>query len=228
MTRANQRGRYRAPWLVGAVIAVAAAGALSGCGSASTSTSETSAEPSAATGAPTRGASGELQCPDLFAIEDLPDYTDYNSQYSVPVTFVNKSSIPLTVNASEIDCYDFSGTENPSIFDGAKIAVGASSGPYRLLARRTCPYVAGDVVGKFQEREARWKTTVSSQANSAITGTIPTVIDCSSFGQNPTMCASGASQDRASYTVKMTDGTVLRAKFVCNGTNTTITLSDLY
>lgn len=208
---------------VAAVAGLLVAGALLvGCGTDSASDSASSST------SPTRDAAGTVSCPELGGPKDAPSYADFSTKYSVPITFINKSSIPVTMSASEIDCYDFSGAENPSILDGAKIATGATAGPYTVIARRTCPYVQGDIIGKFQTREARWKTTVSSTKEPAVTGTIPTTIDCSSFGQNPTMCRSGAGQDRAAYTVKMTNGTALRASFKCDDSNTTITLTDLY
>lgn len=175
-----------------------------------------------------RSAAGTTTCPDLLGPKDAPGYADVSTKYSVPISFVNESSIPLTLNASEIDCYDFSGAQNPSVFDGTKVAVGATGGPYTLIARRTCAYIPGDIIGKFQEREARWKTTVSSTTEPAVAGSIATTITCSSFGQNPTMCDSGASQDRAAYTVKLSNGSALRADYRCEDQSSTITFSDLY
>ncbi|MFA7267315.1 MAG: hypothetical protein WC054_13480 [Candidatus Nanopelagicales bacterium] len=206
--------------LAGGLVIVATS--LVGC------TAGTDSETSASEPAATRGAAGTVTCPELGGPKDAPSYADFSTRYSVPITFVNDSSIPLVLNASEIDCYDFSGAQNPSVFDGAKVTAGSSIGPYTVIARRTCAYVQGDIIGKFQTREARWKTTVSASSEPGITGTIPTVIDCSSFGQSPTMCRSGAGQDRAAYTVKLTNGSALRADFTCEDNATTITLSDLY
>lgn len=217
-----QPSRHHTKDVVAAAGLLAVGALLVGCGTDSASEAATSGT------SPTRDAAGTVSCPELGGPKDAPSYADFSTRYSVPITFVNKSSIPVTLNASEIDCYDFSGAENPSIFDSAKIATGATAGPYTVIARRTCPYVQGDIIGKFQTREARWKTTVSSATAPAVSGTIPTTIDCSSFSQSPTMCRSGAGQDRAAYTVKMTDGTALRADFKCDDNKTTITLSDLY
>lgn len=185
-------------------------------------------DPATASVASDRLAAGATTCPELGGPRDAPGYADFSTKYSVPITFVNESSIPLTVYTSEIDCYDFSGAENPSVFNDAKVAKGATAGPYTVIARRTCAYVPGDILGKFQEREARWKTTVSATTEPAITGDLRTVIECSSSNQSPTMCPSGAKQNTAAYTVKLTNGSALRADYTCDGPETTITLSDLY
>lgn len=212
---------------VAGAIAGSAALLVAGC-STTASPSASQSEPGAPAADATRAAAGVKACPDLWGPKDAPSYADISTQYTVPITFVNNSSQQLTVNASEIDCYDFSGTDNPSAFDGAVIAPGATSGPYNMLARRTCAYIKGDIIGKFQEREANWKTTISATGYPSVAGTLPTTISCSSTGQEPTMCPSGTSQNKASYAVKMPGGTPLRAAYVCHGGNITITLTDLY
>ena len=206
--------------VVGAV--VVGIGALSGC-------SQDSAEqPSGTTASATRVAAAAITCPELGGPKDLPSYADFNTKYAVPITVINSTSAPLTINTSEIDCYDFSGVENPSVLDGAQIAAGATGGPYTVIARRTCAYIKGDIIGNFQVRKARWLTTVSLTEDPSAKGVLPTTIECSSYEQSPTMCRSGAGQDSAAYTVKLSNGSALRADYVCVGTDTTLTLSDLY
>jgi len=159
----------------------------------------------------------------------MPNYFDYSTKYTVPLSFVNNSTHNLTLQSSEIDCYDFSGNETPDQYNGAVLAAGTKSEAFDLLARRTCAYVSGDIIGKFQEREARWKTTVSTTGTQQA-GDLPTGITCSSHGQFPTMCVSGSRQETASYTVPLGSDEALRASFKCdrNTNNVTVTFTDLY
>jgi hypothetical protein len=198
---------------------------LAGCSDSATSSQ--SASPSATAAASiARAAAGVVNCPDLAGPEGLPDYFDFNLKYGVNVSFTNNTEWPMALGAGSIDCYDFSGANNPSNFDGVVVTPGSTSKAYPLVARRVCAWATGDIIGKFQERKANWQSTATfGDVGSA---KLPSTLSCSSFRQQPTMCKGGTSQDKDSFTVDLGTTHAARIDLACKDENITITASKLY
>jgi hypothetical protein len=144
-----------------------------------------------------KSAASTVHCEELGGPTGLPDWFNFNLRFGIDVTFVNETQWPLKVKSSQIDCFDFSGDQNPSLLDGLSVAAGSSSSATRLIARRVCPWIDGDIIGKFQERDAHWATTAS--LGTVGTFDIPTVLYCSSRRHTGTMCTSGYAQDYDSF-----------------------------
>lgn len=200
--------------------AVVFAAALSAC---APSTQLASTSPS-----PTREAAAQA-CPDLAGPSDLPSYFDFNTKFGVNVTFDNATGRTWRLEVPPVDCYDFSGTSNPTRFDGAVLNPNSQSGPHQLVARRVCPWVSGTIIGYFQTREAKWTTTFVEQGGSGTRFSVPSVIVCSTYTKTtPTMCETGVQQDKDVRIFDLTDGGAIRLITTCDESGASIRMEQLY
>lgn len=168
-------------------------------------------------------------CPDLGGPSDLPAYADFNLRYGIDVTFVNNTTRTWVIEVPPVDCYDFSGTANPTRYDGAVLAPAGTSGPHTLVARRTCPWIGGEIIGYFQTREAIWTTTYAEQGGSEAEIATSSTIACNTFGRTEnTMCSTGVSQDRDVRIFDLPDGGAIRQVTACAADATTVTFDQLY
>jgi hypothetical protein len=175
-----------------------------------------------------QGAAVPQACPDLAGPIDMPDYLDFNTKFGVNVSIANATSRPWRIEVPPIDCFDFSGVNNPTRYNGAVVSAQGSSGPHLLVARRVCSWVGGSIVPYFQIREAKWNTTFVDDS-SGTRFTVPSIIACSTFDQSsPTMCRSGVRQDNDVRTFDMTDGGAMRVVITCADAKTSIRLEQLY
>ena len=188
---------------------------LSGCAASPSQSASTPKQ------APVREATQLVSCPDLGGTQGLPEWFDFNSKFGVNVSFVNQTEWPLVIQARNINCFDFSGTMNPSAFDGLVVEPGATSAAAELVARRVCPWLQGDIIGKFQTREAQWATTGTLEGLGAIT--MRTVLKCSAYRQAGTMCAAGPSQDKDDDLIPLGKH-ILRVEYACVDADITITV----
>lgn len=167
---------------------------------------------------PSREAAQLITCPDLFGPEDTLVLSAKNK---VNIAFENQTEWPMTVSSTEIDCYDFSGAANPSLIDGTVVEPGAKSAPVEMVVGRVCPWIDGDIIGKFQERSARWATNVNFEGAGDID--LRTVLECGSLYRQPTMCQGGTSQNMDDYLLDMGDN-LLRIKYSCDHSTFKITV----
>jgi hypothetical protein len=189
-------------WLaISAVVALALAAALPLWGFASAQPVNQS-----------KNAASTVHCADIAGPEGLPDWFNLNTRFGIDVRFVNQTQWPLVVSTSQVDCFDFSGDQNPSMFDGLKVGAQSSSTASRIIARKVCPWLDGDIIGKFQEREAHWATSASLDGLGTIN--LPTTLFCSSRRHVGTICTSGNAQDNDSYLVKL-DRRLIRVTYSC-------------
>lgn len=197
-----------------------------GCSGSGDEVESAGQDPADAVTAVTRSAAGLISCPDIAGPTDAPDYFDYAVKYGMKVTYTNATTWPMTLGSSGVDCFDFSGADNPSRIDGMVVAPGATSPEQLFLARRVCPYISGDIIGKFQEREAHWDTMIDFGDQGSVR--LPSTIQCGSWDTSPTLCASGASQDRDSYTLDLGPVHAVRVDVRCSNQSATVTFSNLY
>lgn len=162
-----------------------------------------------ATPTQSREAAELITCPEIAGPEDA---FAFNTKNGVTLSFENQTDWPMTIDSSEIDCFDFSGAANPSVFDGAVVQPGATSDAYKMVVGRVCPWIDGDIIGRFQERSAHWATDVNLEGAGDFN--LRTVIDCGSFNREPTMCEGGTSQNKDDYLMDL--GTnILRVTSSC-------------
>lgn len=174
----------------------------------------------------TRSAAGVISCPEIAGPTDSPNWFDYATKYGMKVTYTNKTAWPMTLGTAGVDCFDFSGEDNPSRVDGWVVAPGASSQEAMFLARRACPYFSGDIIGKFQEREAHWDTLIDLGDQGIVR--FPSTVKCGSWDSSPTMCRSGVRQDRDSYTLDLGPAHAVRVDVACSEQSAAVTVSSLY
>jgi hypothetical protein len=159
----------------------------------------------------------------------MPSYLDFNSKYGINVTLINGTSRRWRVEVPPIDCYDFSGANNPTRYSGAVMPAQSSSGPHLLVARRTCPWISGSIIGNFQTRQAKWTTMFVEEGGSGTRFSVPSVIACNTFDKSsPTMCISGVRQDRDVRIFDLEDGGAIRIITTCSDTSTSIRLEQIY
>ena len=170
------------------------------------------------TATPTKAAAQLITCPDLFGPEDTMVLSAKNK---VTIAFDNQTEWPMTVGTSEIDCYDFSGAANPSLIDGTVVQPGQASAPIEMVVGRVCPWIDGDIIGKFQERQARWATNVNFEGAGDFN--LRTAIECGSLYRQPTMCEGGTSQNKDDYLLDLGDH-LLRITSTCDHSKFNITV----
>ena len=181
----------------------------------------------AALPSPARQAAAQA-CPDLGGPIDMPSYFDFNTKFGINVTIENGTSRGWRVEVPPVDCFDFSGVNNPTRYNGAVVPAQSSSGPHQVVARRVCSWVSGGTIGYFQTREAKWTTTFVDDS-SGTRFSVPSIIACNTFDKSsPTMCLSGVRQDSDVRIFDMTDGGAMRVVTTCSESKTSIRLEQLY
>ena len=184
--------------------------------------------PGWATAAKQAGAAVPQACLDLAGPIDMPSYLDFNTKFGVNVSIANATSRTWRIEIPPIDCFDFSGVNNPTRYNGAVVPAQGSSGPHLLVARRVCPWAAGTVISWFQIRKAMWNTTFVDDS-SGTRFIVPSTIACSTYDQrSPTMCLSGVKQDNDVRIFDMTGGGAVRVVTTCSGSKTSIRLEQIY
>jgi len=159
----------------------------------------------------------------------LPSYFDFNTKFGVDVTFDNATGRTWQLEVPAIDCYDFSGPNNPTRYDAMVLNANSQQAPQRLVARRVCPWIGGTVIGYFQTREAQWNTTFVEQGGSGTRFTVPSVIACSTYTKTtPTMCDTGVQQNKDVRIFDLSDGGAVRLVTTCNGTGASVRIEQLY
>ena len=155
-------------------------------------------------------------CPDLAGPSNLPDYLDFNTKFGISLTFVNQSTKSWKMTVAPIDCYDFSGANNPTKYNGTVLEAKSTSSEQLLVARRVCALFNDPVLGRYQERTAGWKTTFTEVGGAGASFTLPMSISCNTFdSSSPTMCRSGATKNREEVTHKLAGGHLVRTISSC-------------
>jgi hypothetical protein len=144
------------------------------------------------------------------------------------LTIINNTAKDYTLFSSEIDCYDFSGSANPSQYDGLTVPANSESATYPLAARRVCPWLPYIPFPTWQSREAHWTTGISATDAPADLATIRSSLTCQGSQSVTSMCQRGYFQTSESFPVLFDQG-MIRANLRCeNNGHTTLTLSTIY
>lgn len=156
------------------------------------------------------------------------DITSESSRTDLTVRVVNNTAKDYTFFASEIDCFDFSGTANPSQLDGLTIPAMGESTTYSLAARRVCPWVRYLPVPTWQARSANWTTGISASDKPSDVATFRSTISCQGNQDVSSMCKKEFFQSNESFPLSF-ENSMIRVSVKCEDSGrTTLTISTIY
>lgn len=109
-------------------------------------------------------------------------------QQQLTLSVTNSTPSPYRLVSTEVDCYDFSGENNPSTLDGVVIQPGETV-TRSFDARRVCDWIAGSDVPDeiFTTRDANWTFGIAKIDGTA-QATTRLQISCTDVARAPVMC----------------------------------------